>query len=70
MRAGPVEMLFTSAGMIAAVTSVLAGVGVALLLDAGVLVLPGAVSVGAVAAIGVFGLHMVWMYRRGRPAMA
>jgi hypothetical protein len=27
-------------------------------------------AVGAVAAIGVFVLHMRWMYRRGRPAMA
>lgn len=70
MRASWLEMLFTSAAMIAAVTSILAGVGTGLLLDAATVPLPAAAAVGAVAAIGVFVLHMLWMYRRGRPAMA
>ena len=63
-------MLFTGASMIAAVTSILAGVGAALLLDTAGVPLPGAVAAGAVVAFLAFGLHMLWMYRRGRPTMA
>jgi hypothetical protein len=70
MRSGLAEMLFTSASMIAAVTSILAGVGAALLLDTGGVPLFAAVAAGVVVALLVFGLHMLWMYRRGRPAMA
>jgi hypothetical protein len=49
MRAGVSEMFFTGASMIAAVTSILARAGAALL---------------------VFGLQMMWMYRRGQRLMA
>jgi hypothetical protein len=70
MRASWTEMLFTSAGMIAAVTSILAGAGAGLLLDAAAVPLPAAAAAGAAAAVGVFVLHMLWMYRRGAPAMA
>jgi hypothetical protein len=44
------------------VTSILAGAGSALLLDA--------VGVPLAAALLAFGLHMLWMYRRGRAVMA
>jgi hypothetical protein len=70
MRSGVAEMFFTGASMIAAVTSILAVVRAALLLDAGGVPLFAAVAAGAVVALLVFGLHMLWMYRRGRPAMA
>jgi hypothetical protein len=70
MRAGPAEMLFTSAGMIAAVTSILAGAGGALLLDAAGVPLPAAAGLGAAATVAFFALHLLWMLRRGRPAMA
>ena len=63
-------MLFTGASMIAAVTSILAGVGVALLLDTAGVPLFAAVAAGVVVAFLAFGLHMLWMYRRGEPAMA
>ena len=69
MRSGLAEMLCTSAGMIAAVTSILPGVGAALLLDTARLPLPAAVAVGVVAAFSIFGLHLLWMYHRGRPVM-
>jgi hypothetical protein len=69
MRAGVIEMFFTGASMVAAVTSILAGVGVALLLDAADVPLAAAVVVGVVAALVAYGLHMLWMYRRGLPAM-
>ena len=70
MRSGISEMFFTSAGMIAAVTSILVGAGFALLLDAGGVPLVAAVTAGVGAALLAFGLHMLWMYRRGRPVMA
>ena len=70
MRSGIAEMFFTSASMIAAVTSILAGASAALLLDAAGVPLAAAVTVGVAAGLLVFGLHMLWMYRRGRPVMA
>jgi len=56
--------------MIAAVTSILAGVGAALLLDIADVPLIAAVAAGVVVAFSAYGLHMLWMYRRGRSAMA
>ena len=70
MRAGMTEMLFTGASMIAAVTSILAGVGAALLLETANVPLPAAVITGVGVTIVTFSLHMLWMYRRGQPAMA
>jgi hypothetical protein len=70
MRAGLIEMFFTGASMIAAVTSILVGVGAALLLHAGGVPLFAAVLAGVGAALVAYGLHMLWMYRRGKPAMA
>lgn len=70
MRAGIAELSVTSASMIAAVTSILAGAGTALLLDAVGVPLATAVIVGVAATLLVYGLHMLWMYRRRRPATA
>jgi hypothetical protein len=70
MRSGIAEMFFTSASMIAAVTSMLAGAGAALLLDAAGVPLAAAVIAGVAAGLLAFGLHMLRMYRRGRPVMA
>jgi len=70
MRSGVTEMFFTGASMIAAVTSILAGVGAALLLDTVSVPLAAAITAGVGVAIVMFSLHMLWMYRRGQPAMA
>jgi hypothetical protein len=70
MRACIAEMFFTGASMVAAVTSILAGAAAALLLDIAGLPVPAAVIAGVGAAVLAYGLHMRWMYRRGRPAMA
>ena len=70
MRSSVIEMLFTGASMIAAVTSILAGAGAALLLDTAGVPLFAAVAAGTGVAFAAFGLHMLWMYRRGQPAMA
>lgn len=70
MRSGVSEMFFTGASMIAAVTSILAGAGAALLLDVAGAPLPAAVIAGVAAALLAYGLHMTWMYRRGQRLMA
>ena len=70
MRSGVIEMFFTGASMVAAVTSVLAGAGAELLLDTAGVPLATAVIVGVGVALLAFALHMLWMYRRGQPAMA
>jgi len=70
MRANVTEMFFTGASMVAAVTGILAGAGAALLLDAARVPAPAAVIAGVAAALLAFGLQMLWMYRRGQPAMA
>src|SRR4029450_11504710 len=67
-RASPVEMLFTAAAMIAAVNSILAGGGMARL--AGTLIPLGsaaAVAIGAVGTVLLFGLHLLYGYRRAAP---
>ena len=56
--------------MVAAVTSIVAGAGAALLLDAIGVPVVAAVIAGTVVALLAYGLHMLWMYGRGRPAMA
>ena len=70
MRSSVAEMFFTGASMIAAVTSILIGAGAALLFNTVGVPLPAAVTVGVVAALLAFGLHMLWLYRRGQPVMA
>jgi hypothetical protein len=66
-RASPVEMLFTAAAMIAAVNSILGGAGLALL--AGTLTLGSAtaLTIGVVGAVILFGLHLLYGYRRAAP---
>ena len=70
MGASRVEMLFTAASMVAAVNSILGGVGIALLVRwAASIDTAGAVLVGVVATLVVFGLHLVWESRRGDAAL-
>ena len=70
MGASRVEMLFTASTMVAAVNSILGGVGIALLLQrtAGI-GSAGTVLIGIVATLVVFGLHLVWESRRGDAAL-
>jgi hypothetical protein len=70
MRASRIEMLFTASSMVAAVNSILGGVGIALLVQrvAGV-GSAGTVLIGVAATLVVFGLHLVWETRRGDAAL-
>jgi hypothetical protein len=61
-------MLFTAAAMIAAVNSILGGAGLALL--AGTLTpfgSAGVLAIGVVGTVLLFGLHLLYGYRRAAP---
>jgi hypothetical protein len=65
MRRGLGSMLFTGASAIAAVNSMLGGVGLALLVGRVDQIQGGVVvSVGILAALALFGLHLVYQRRR------
>jgi hypothetical protein len=68
LRARPAGMLFTGASVIAAINSMVGGVGLALL-AAGCAPLPtgGALAVGITAAVVLFGLHLLYQQQRAAP---
>jgi hypothetical protein len=63
------NVVYTAGGMIAAINSILAGIGIALLRDAG-LVIAIAASCGAVTALFVYGLHLRWALGRYAAGLA
>jgi hypothetical protein len=65
LRARPAGMLFTGASVVAAINSMVAGVGVALLAAKVASLATGAVlAVGIVAAVVLFGLHLLYQQQR------
>jgi hypothetical protein len=65
LRARPVGMLFTGASVVAAVNSIVGGVGVALLAaKVGHLAASAALAVGITAAVVLFGLHLLYQQQR------
>jgi hypothetical protein len=65
LRAWPAGMLFTGASVVAAINSVVGGVGVALLAaKVGSLATGAALAVGIAAAVVLFGLHLLYQQRR------
>lgn len=70
MRPGPRQLLFTGAATIAAVDSVVAGVGVALLVRyLGGPTTPGVLA-GAVVAVAAYAAALAWQWRSNREAFA
>jgi hypothetical protein len=70
MSQSPWNVVFTAGGMIAAINSILAGIGIALILrDAG-LVIAIAASCGAITALVIYGLHLRWALRRYAAGLA
>jgi hypothetical protein len=64
------NLLFTAGGMIAAINSILAGIGIALiLLGAGVVIAIGA-SCGVITALVIYGLHLRWALSRYAAGLA
>ena len=65
LRAWPAGMLFTGASVIAAINSIVGGVGSALLATkAGDLGTGAALPVGIVVAVALFGLHLLYQQRQ------
>src|SRR2546429_2228116 len=70
MSQSPWNVVLTAGGMIAAINSILAGIGIALILrDAG-LVIAIAASCGAITALVIYGLHLRWALSRYAAALA
>jgi hypothetical protein len=68
MSPSSLNLLFTAGGMIAAINSILAGIGLALiLLGAGLVIAIGA-SCGVITALVIYGLHLRWALSRYTPA--
>ena len=66
LRARPAGMLFTGASVIAAINSVVGGVGLALLAaKVASLATDAALAVGSTAAVALFGLHLLYQQQRG-----
>ena len=64
------NVVFTAGGMIAAINSILAGIGIALILrDAG-LVIAIAACGGVITALVIYGLHLRWALSRYAAALA
>ena len=64
------NVVFTAGGMIAAINSILAGIGIALILrDAG-LVIAIAACCGAITALVIYGLHLRWALSRYAASLA
>jgi hypothetical protein len=70
MSRSSLNVIYTAGGMIAAINSILAGIGIALILcDAG-LVVAIAGSCGAITALVVYGLHLRWAFSRYAAGLA
>jgi hypothetical protein len=66
LRARPVGMLFTGASVVAAINSMVGGVGLALLATKVTSLAAGAaLAVGITAAVILFGLHLLYQQQRG-----
>ena len=64
------NVVFTAGGMIAAINSILAGIGIALILrDAG-LAIAIAACCGAITALVIYGLHLRWALSRYAAGLA
>jgi hypothetical protein len=64
------NVVYTAGGMIAAINSILAGIGIALILHDAGLVIAIAASCGAVTALIIYGLHLRWALRRYAAGLA
>ena len=65
LRARPAGMLFTGASVVAAINSIVGGVGVALLAaKVASLATGAALAVGIAAAVVLFGLHLLYQQQR------
>jgi hypothetical protein len=64
------NVVLTAGGMIAAINSILAGIGIALVLRDTGLVIAIAASCGAITALVIYGLHLRWALSRYAAGLA
>jgi hypothetical protein len=70
MSPSPLNVVYTAGGMIAAINSILAGIGIALILrDVGLVIAIAAIC-GAITAVVIYGLHLWWALSRYTAALA
>jgi hypothetical protein len=70
MSPSSLNVVFTAGGMIAAINSILAGIGIALILRGAGLVIAIAASCGAITALVIYGLHLRWALSRYAAGLA
>jgi hypothetical protein len=70
MSPSSLNVVFTAGGMIAAINSILAGIGIALILRGAGLVIAIAASCGAITAVVIYGLHLRWALSRYAAGLA
>ena len=70
MSPSSLNVVYTAGGMIAAINSILAGIGIALILRGAGLVIAIAASCGAITALVVYGLHLRWALSRYAAVLA
>ena len=70
MSPSSLNVVYTAGGMIAAINSILAGIGIALILrDVGLVIAIAAIC-GAITAVVIYGLHLRWALSRYAAALA
>jgi hypothetical protein len=70
MSPSPLNVVYTAGGMIAAINSILAGIGIALILRGAGLVIAVVASCGAITALVIYGLHLRWALTRYATGLA
>ena len=70
MSQSPWNVVFTAGGMIAAINSILAGIGIALIFRGAGLVIAIAACCGAITALVIYGLHLRWALSRYAAGLA
>ena len=70
MSPSSLNVVFTAAGMIGAINSILAGIGIALILRGAGLVIAIAAICGAITAVVIYGLHLRWALSRYAAGLA
>ena len=70
MSPSSLNVVYTAGSMIAAINSILAGIGIALILRGAGLVIAIVVSCGAITALVIYGLHLRWALSRYAAGLA
>jgi hypothetical protein len=70
MSPSSLNVVYTAGSMIAAINSILAGIGIALILRGAGLLIAITASCGAITALVIYGLHLRWALGRYAAGLA